>query len=92
MLHRMMVSVALVSAMAVSAFADDYEVSSGRQATTVKNTPPPKAPPPQQTQKEPANTETYTVHTSGDAHGGVPTYSTGGLNPNPQKKKDDKAK
>ena len=32
------------------------------------------------------NTETYTVHKSGDAGNGVPTYSTGGLNPNPQPK------
>jgi hypothetical protein len=31
--------------------------------------------------------ETYTVHKSGDGGGGSPTYSTGGLNPNPEKPK-----
>lgn len=31
------------------------------------------------------NSEQYTVHKSGDAGGGSPTYSTGGLNPNPPK-------
>jgi len=36
------------------------------------------------------NSETYTVHKSGDAGGGPPTYSTGGLNPNPSGSKNTK--
>lgn len=42
--------------------------------------------------KKTDNSETYTVHKSGDASNGVPTYSTGGLNPNPEKPKKDKPK
>lgn len=42
------------------------------------------------------NSETYTVHKSGDGGNGCPTYSTGGSNPNPgtstKTKKDDSKK
>jgi len=36
------------------------------------------------------NSENYTVRKSGDAGGGSPTFSTGGLNPNPEKPQKDK--
>ncbi len=38
------------------------------------------------------NDEKFTVHKSGDAGGGSPTYSTGGLNPNPPKDEKKKEK
>lgn len=36
------------------------------------------------------NTENFTVHTTGDQGNGNPTYSNGGLNPNPPKKQEPK--
>jgi hypothetical protein len=43
-----------------------------------------------QTEHRQNNSEQYTVHKSGDGGGGSPTYSTGGLNPNPEKPKEKK--
>jgi hypothetical protein len=43
-----------------------------------------------QTEHRQNNSEQYTVHKSGDGGGGSPTYSTGGLNLNPEKSKEKK--